>query len=134
MRKPDANEAAIVTALRKLGATVVRLESPLAGVPDLAVGLYGRPPCSWCGAWTTRSWPWDLRNLRNRRDNLRNRPCPHVGGLDASPLPRSEFHLSVLKGSRAHREPPTECSPAHRDQRERLMGLTDSVRRVTLFG
>ena len=42
MRKPDANEAAIVTALRKLGATVVRLESPLAGVPDLAVGFRGR--------------------------------------------------------------------------------------------
>lgn len=36
------NESAIVADLRRVGCTVVRLESPLAGVPDLCVGFRGR--------------------------------------------------------------------------------------------
>lgn len=41
VRKPDANEPSIVAALRKAGATVIRIESPIAGVPDLVVGFRG---------------------------------------------------------------------------------------------
>lgn len=37
----DANEPEIVNALRAVGCTVVRVESRLAGLPDLYVGFRG---------------------------------------------------------------------------------------------
>jgi hypothetical protein len=40
--KVDANQAAVVAALRKIGASVQPLHGVGAGVPDLLVGFQGR--------------------------------------------------------------------------------------------
>ena len=41
-RRKDASHSAIVKAFRALGCSAVAIESPTAGLPDLAVGCAGR--------------------------------------------------------------------------------------------
>ena len=52
-RKRDGNEAAIVTALRRVGALVIRLSEP--GVADLLVCFRGRVFLMECKAATGRA-------------------------------------------------------------------------------
>lgn len=42
MRRVDANQAEIVTALRRLGCTVMSIASVGNGCPDLVIGVQGR--------------------------------------------------------------------------------------------